>query len=132
MTSPIACGDGPGASRLRAACSSSVIPFTPVAPEITAAPEAAPTSRHIRSREAATSPGRREPSEKELRGLLDRARSQGRDDELRRDIAMRKAVDLLAAEARPIPAERAEARERLWTPEKDEPAERGRLWTPGG
>jgi hypothetical protein len=47
---------------------------------------------------------------------------------------MRKAVDLLVERAKPIPAERAEARERLWTPEQsseEQPAEQKRIWTPG-
>ena len=32
---------------------------------------------------------------------------------------MRKAVDLLVEHAKPIPIEQAEAREELWTPEKE-------------
>jgi trigger factor len=83
-------------------------------------------------REAAGQGGDRQPSEKELRRSLDRARRQGRDELLREDIAMRKAVDLLVERAVPIPAERAEARERLWTPESERSEEAGRLWTPGG
>jgi hypothetical protein len=46
-------------------------------------------------------------------------------------VRMRKAVDLLVEHAKPIEAERAEARERLWTPEHDRPADAGELWTPG-
>lgn len=72
--------------------------------------------------------------------LLSRLREAGRLDALRRDLAVRQAVDLLVSEAKPIAAERAEARERLWTPDKEEPdkssgppaeARRGELWTPG-
>lgn len=72
--------------------------------------------------------------------LLERLRQAGRLDALRRDLAVRKAVDLLAGEAKAIPAEQAEARERLWTPGKGEPEEApdeaaapppGQLWTPG-
>ena len=37
---------------------------------------------------------------------------------------MRKAVDLIVEPAKPIPIEQAEAREKLWTPEKEQ--ERGR------
>ena len=43
---------------------------------------------------------------------------------------MRKAVDLVVANARPIPAEQAAARERLWTPEKEREGA-GEIWTPG-
>ena len=49
---------------------------------------------------------------------------------LRDDLRLRKALDLLAAEARPIPAEQAVAREKIWTPEKER-EEKGELWTPG-
>jgi trigger factor len=55
--------------------------------------------------------------EKQLKRLLKRARSQGADEALREDIAMRKAVDLVVENAKPIEAERAAAREKLWTPE---------------
>jgi trigger factor len=64
--------------------------------------------------------------------LLEDVRRSGRLDALRRDLAARQAVDLLAAEATPIAAEQAAAREQLWTPEKESGAPAGgRLWTPG-
>ena len=63
-------------------------------------------------------------NEKQLKRALKRARSQGADEALREDIAMRKAVDLVVENARPVSAEqavdaaeRAAAREKLWTPE---------------
>ena len=72
-------------------------------------------------------------SDKQLKRALKRARAQGADEALREDIAMRKAVDLVVEHAKPIPAEKAAAREKLWTPEKE--GERsggsGELWTPG-
>jgi trigger factor len=68
--------------------------------------------------------------------LLDRLRSAGRVEEVREDVRARKAVDLVAREATAISVEQAKARDKLWTPEKDEPREgaaagAGRLWTPG-
>jgi trigger factor len=48
--------------------------------------------------------------------LLERLREGGRLESLRRDVATRKAVDLLASSAKPISPERAAAREKLWTP----------------
>jgi trigger factor len=63
--------------------------------------------------------------------LLERLRSEGRDALLRGDLRMRKAVDLLASSAKPIPVEQAAAREKIWTP-GDEKEEKGALWTPGG
>jgi trigger factor len=56
-------------------------------------------------------------SDKQLKRAMKRARSQGADEALREDIAMRKAVDLVVEHAKPIDAERAAAREKLWTPE---------------
>ena len=71
-------------------------------------------------------------SEKQLKRALKRARSQGADDALREDIAMRKAVDLVVEHAKAIPLEQAAAREALWTPEKEESGARsGEIWTPG-
>ena len=69
--------------------------------------------------------------EKQLRKALDRARSRGSDEELKADIAMRKAVDLLVEHAKAIPAEKAEAREKIWTPEKEGAERAGQIWTPG-
>ena len=43
---------------------------------------------------------------------------------------MRRALELLAEEANPIPLEQAKAREDIWTPEKER-EEKGELWTPG-
>jgi trigger factor len=62
--------------------------------------------------------------------LLEQLRSQGRDALLSEEMRLRKAADLVAESAKPIPKERADAREKLWTPEKDRPTE-GSLWTPG-
>jgi trigger factor len=82
-------------------------------------------------REATAAGGAQPPSDKELRKSLERAKSQGRDDALREDIAMRKAVDLLVEHAKPIPAEQAQARDKLWTPEKQGEERSEQLWTPG-
>jgi trigger factor len=69
--------------------------------------------------------------------LLERLRANGRDAMLVEDIRARKAIELIAAEAKPIPleeaeerAEKAEASEKIWTPEKEREAA-GSLWTPG-
>jgi trigger factor len=62
--------------------------------------------------------------------LLERLRESGRDSVIREDIRIRKAVDVVAESAKPIPMEQAEAREKLWTPEKER-EEAGSLWTPG-
>jgi trigger factor len=62
--------------------------------------------------------------------LLKRLRESGRDAMIRDDIRFRKAIDLVAEAAKPIPLEQAEAREQIWTPEKER-KEAGELWTPG-
>jgi trigger factor len=62
--------------------------------------------------------------------LLERLRENGRDEIIREDIRVRKAIDLVAEAAKPIPVGQAEAREQLWTPEKEREAAGG-LWTPG-
>jgi trigger factor len=63
--------------------------------------------------------------------LLTRLRENGRDAMVREDIAVRKAIDLVAESAQPIPLEQAEAREKIWTPEKEEEEKPSELWTPG-
>jgi trigger factor len=62
--------------------------------------------------------------------LLKRLRESGRDAMVREDIRFRKAIDLVSEAAKPIPVEQAEAREKIWTPEKER-EEKGSLWTPG-
>jgi trigger factor len=62
--------------------------------------------------------------------LLERLRKSGRDTLIAEDIRGRKAIELIADSANPIPAEQAEAREQIWTPEKERD-KAGGLWTPG-
>jgi trigger factor len=62
--------------------------------------------------------------------LLERLRANGRDAMVREDIRARKAIELVAEAAKPIPLEQAEAREKIWTPEKEKESG-GKLWTPG-
>jgi trigger factor len=70
-------------------------------------------------------------TDKQLKRAVKRARSQGADEALKEDIAMRKAVDLLVEHATAIPAEQAAAREKLWTPDKEQEQGAGQIWTPG-
>jgi trigger factor len=55
----------------------------------------------------------------------------GGDRRLRQDLRLRKALDRLAAEVKPIAPELAEAREAIWTPEQEKAATETKLWTPG-
>jgi trigger factor len=71
--------------------------------------------------------------------LLERLRERGRDGLLRDEVRMRRAADVIAESAKPIPMAQAEARERIWTPDneadEEDPSatkgEAGKLWTPG-
>ncbi|MEA2412518.1 MAG: trigger factor [Thermoleophilaceae bacterium] len=83
-------------------------------------------------RAATQGPGRPETSERKLQKALDRAKAEGRDEALREDIAMRKAVDLMVESAKPITVEQAQARDKLWTPGKEGEQEAKEIWTPGG
>ena len=58
-------------------------------------------------------------------------RESGRIETLRDDIRMRNALDKVASEVKRIPRELAEARDALWTPEKEKQATDAKLWTPG-
>jgi len=69
--------------------------------------------------------------------LLERLQKSGRDAMIREDLRARKAIELVADAAKPIPKEeadarqgKAEAREKLLTPEEGE-KKTGELWTPG-
>jgi trigger factor len=75
--------------------------------------------------------------------LLADVRESGREEELGEELAARLAIEWIAERARPIPLEQAQAREQLWTPEKEReqqaaaagappPATQGagKLWTP--
>jgi len=81
--------------------------------------------------------------------LLERLRKTDKLDRLREELANRQAIDLLVREAKPIAmeeatarAEQTRAREKLWTPGKDDPPpggaaasdageSSGKIWTPG-
>ena len=56
---------------------------------------------------------------------------KGGADNVRDDIRLKRALDRIAAEVKPIAPELHEARESIWTPEKEQPAETPKLWTPG-
>ena len=68
--------------------------------------------------------------------LFEQLRSAGRLDRVRTEVATRQAVEMLVADAKPISVEQAKARQKIWTPGKDDPAHpagqgSGQLWTPG-
>jgi trigger factor len=79
--------------------------------------------------EALASAAERERSKPEK--LLERLVKSGRDLPIRREIRLRKAVDVMVESAQPIDADTAQAREKLWTPDKQRKGEgSAQLWTP--
>jgi trigger factor len=59
-----------------------------------------------------------------------RLRESGRFEQLREDIRLRNALDRVASEVKRIPRELADAREQIWTPEKEKQTADTKLWTP--
>jgi trigger factor len=57
--------------------------------------------------------------------------ADGRQEVLRGDLRLRKALDRVAADARRVPVEVARARDEIWTPDKETPPTETKLWTPG-
>jgi trigger factor len=62
--------------------------------------------------------------------MLVALRESGRFESLREDLRMRNALDRVAAEVKRIPLAQAEAREAIWTPDKENPPTEAKLWTP--
>jgi trigger factor len=54
----------------------------------------------------------------------------GGERRLREDLRLRKALDRLAEDVRPIAPELAEARDAIWTPEQEKASAETKLWTP--
>ncbi len=62
--------------------------------------------------------------------VIDDLWNHGRHEDLREDLRLRAALDRVAAEVKPIPIEQAQAREAIWTPDKEKPEPETKLWTP--
>jgi trigger factor len=75
-------------------------------------------------------PGHEDHGHPEPADALKEIRESGREELLKDDLRMRRALELIAEGAKPIPMEQAQAREEIWTPEKER-EEKGALWTPG-
>jgi trigger factor len=75
-------------------------------------------------------PGHEDHGHPEPRDALQEIRESGREELLKEDLQMRRALELVAEQAKPIPVEQAQVREEIWTPEKER-EEKGGLWTPG-
>jgi trigger factor len=75
-------------------------------------------------------PGHEDHGHPEPEDALREIRESGREELLKDDLRMRRALELIGEHAKPIPMEQAQAREEIWTPEKER-EEKGALWTPG-
>src|SRR5437763_5598568 len=61
--------------------------------------------------------------------MLVALRESGRFESLREDLRLRNALDHVAGEVKRIPLAQAEAREAIWTPDKENPPTETKLWT---
>ena len=73
-----------------------------------------------------------EAADEDPEAVLADLRHSGGFERLREDLRLRDTLDRVAAEVQPIAAELAEAREAIWTPDKEMPQTETKLWTPGG
>jgi trigger factor len=62
--------------------------------------------------------------------VIEQLWQSGRHERLRQDLRLKKALDRIVEDVKPIPVELARARESIWTPEKEKPATATKLWTP--
>ena len=69
--------------------------------------------------------------EEDFEATVAQLRETGAYERLREDLRLRAALDRLAGDVKRIPVELAEARESIWTPEKEKPDTSAKLWTPG-
>ena len=70
--------------------------------------------------------------EEDVDGVVEDVWAHGQQESIREDLRLRAALDRLAADVKPIAPELAEARDKLWTPDKEKTAGDTKLWTPGG
>jgi trigger factor len=63
--------------------------------------------------------------------MIDDIWAHGHQESLREDIRLRRALDRLAVDVKPISTELAAARDKLWTPDKENTEPEKKLWTPG-
>jgi trigger factor len=72
-----------------------------------------------------------EDAEEDSEAVIQQLWESGRHERLRQDLRLKKALDRIVEDVKPIPVELARARESIWTPEKEKPEQPTKLWTPG-
>jgi trigger factor len=63
--------------------------------------------------------------------VIAQLRESGVYEQERQSLRLARALDRIAAEVKPISLDQAEAREAIWTPDKEKPKTETKLWTPG-
>ena len=63
--------------------------------------------------------------------LIEDVWAHGQQESIREDLRLRAALDRLATDVKPIAPDLAEARDKLWTPDKEKTESDTKLWTPG-
>jgi trigger factor len=69
--------------------------------------------------------------EVDAEGVIEDVWAHGQQESIREDLRLRAALDRLVADVKPIAPDLAEARDKLWTPDKEKPEGETKLWTPG-
>jgi len=69
--------------------------------------------------------------EADAEGVIEDVWAHGQQESIREDLRLRAALDRLVADVKPIAPDLAEARDKLWTPDKENAAAETKLWTPG-
>ena len=73
----------------------------------------------------------REAGEEDPDAVVEGLWHDGRPEQLREDLLLRKALDRVVADVQRIPVELAAAREKLWTPGQEKSPADTNIWTPG-
>jgi len=63
--------------------------------------------------------------------IIEQAKEAGAYESEREAMRLARALDLIAGEVERVPPEQAAAREAIWTPDKENPKQKPKLWTPG-
>jgi len=69
--------------------------------------------------------------EADAEGVIEDVWAHGQQESIREDLRLRAALDRLVADVTPIAPELADARDKLWTPDKEKAEGDTKLWTPG-
>ena len=69
--------------------------------------------------------------EEDADGVIEDVWAHGQQESIREDLRLRAALDRLVSDVKPIAPELADARDKLWTPDKEKPEGETKLWTPG-